>query len=634
MNRAQAPVAVRWVRVLPVALVLVVANAVWVAWSEMRTGVTETTISLPFLGIVFLLFVLAIGNAGLGCLRKGVAPLASADLRAVYALATVSGVVSGFGHLGLLTPFLASPARGGALSPFAPLLDRLPWTIGPRPGEAAEAFFAGRRSLADPAVWQGWTVPLLYWGTFLILLLATSLCLAVGVRRRWADEERLPFPALALPLALTEPGLPLLRRPATWAGFAIPAGLHSLNSLNHLIPTVPTLPINKVVDVAPLLPFPWNGVDWFPLLLHPVGIGTGYLVNADVGFSLWFFFLVRKLLNVWGVAQGWRQPGHGGWGDGSAAEFPFTGFQAWGAWLAIGVIGIAALRHVRSAHDRRAWIGFGLGFGAMCAMAWWGGAPGWLPPTFLGVYFLLMVALSRLAAETVTLSPLLVWVDPQGILVGLAGPKAFSPEALVHTGVLSWFNLDYRAAAMPHLMHSVAACSGTTPLRRLVPAILATTVVAVVAGVVSVLGMYFSEGAGTGNVNAFRVQYAASPWARVLGWLGSPDPPGGLLPAWIGVGVGAGVVTLLTVLRMRFAGFPLSPSAYALDMSWANDLFWCDLLVAWAAKTLILRYGGIGAHRKALPFFLGLALGDFVVGAAWSLFGTALGVDLYRTFPN
>ncbi len=84
----------------------------------------------------------------------------------------------------------------------------------------------------------------------------------------------------------------------------------------------------------------------------------------------------------------------------------------------------------------------------------------------------------------------------------------------------------------------------------------------------------------------------------------------------------------------HFVGFPLSPSAYVLNLTWANELFWLDLLIAWVLKASVLRYGGIKLYRTALPFFLGLILGDFVTGAFWSLVGLGLGAEIYRTFPN
>ena len=45
-------------------------------------------------------------------------------------------------------------------------------------------------------------------------------------------------------------------------------------------------------------------------------------------------------------------------------------------------------------------------------------------------------------------------------------------------------------------------------------------------------------------------------------------------------------------------------------------------------------YGGSRMYRQALPFFLGLILGDFVTGAAWSIIGTVLHVNLFRTFAR
>ncbi len=47
---------------------------------------------------------------------------------------------------------------------------------------------------------------------------------------------------------------------------------------------------------------------------------------------------------------------------------------------------------------------------------------------------------------------------------------------------------------------------------------------------------------------------------------------------------------------------------------------------------MVLRYGGMQFYRQLLPLFLGLILGDFVVGSLWSIIGTLLGLNLYRTF--
>jgi len=39
----------------------------------------------------------------------------------------------------------------------------------------------------------------------------------------------------------------------------------------------------------------------------------------------------------------------------------------------------------------------------------------------------------------------------------------------------------------------------------------------------------------------------------------------------------------------------------------------------WIAKVLLLRYGGLRAHRRAMPFFLGLAAGGLAAGGLNSI---------------
>jgi hypothetical protein len=44
------------------------------------------------------------------------------------------------------------------------------------------------------------------------------------------------------------------------------------------------------------------------------------------------------------------------------------------------------------------------------------------------------------------------------------------------------------------------------------------------------------------------------------------------------------------------------------------------ITISWVLKGVLLRYGGLRAHQRALPFFLGLIVGD----ASTSLVATAL----------
>ena len=86
-------------------------------------------------------------------------------------------------------------------------------------------------------------------------------------------------------------------------------------------------------------------------------------------------------------------------------------------------------------------------------------------------------------------------------------------------------------------------------------------------------------------------------------------------------------------MRMRFLWFPFHPAGYVLGVSSGTiDVYWFALFVCWLSKLLILRHGGVRSYRKVLPFFMGLVLGDFIVGCYWGLLSIIIGVPLYTTW--
>jgi hypothetical protein len=87
--------------------------------------------------------------------------------------------------------------------------------------------------------------------------------------------------------------------------------------------------------------------------------------------------------------------------------------------------------------------------------------------------------------------------------------------------------------------------------------------------------------------------------------------------------------SLLAYLRIAVMSFPFHPIGYAISGSWSMNLVWLPILIAWVLKVFTLRYGGLRLYRSALPFFLGLILGEMVIGCLWSLFGMATGLPYF-----
>jgi hypothetical protein len=81
--------------------------------------------------------------------------------------------------------------------------------------------------------------------------------------------------------------------------------------------------------------------------------------------------------------------------------------------------------------------------------------------------------------------------------------------------------------------------------------------------------------------------------------------------------VGAAVATTLAALRARFVGWPLHPIGYMAANSWGMHWNWGSLLVGWMLKSVLLRYGGLGLFRRAVPAFIGMVVGDMLSEGIW-----------------
>ena len=98
------------------------------------------------------------------------------------------------------------------------------------------------------------------------------------------------------------------------------------------------------------------------------------------------------------------------------------------------------------------------------------------------------------------------------------------------------------------------------------------------------------------------------------------------------VAAGFILVLLLRGMRSQFLWWPFHPAGYALAVSYAMDYFWFCFFVAWVAKSLLVRFGGMRSYNSAIPFFLGLILGDYIVGSLWALYGPLQHLQTYKIY--
>jgi hypothetical protein len=64
-------------------------------------------------------------------------------------------------------------------------------------------------------------------------------------------------------------------------------------------------------------------------------------------------------------------------------------------------------------------------------------------------------------------------------------------------------------------------------------------------------------------------------------------------------------------------------------MSW----MWFSIFIGWLVKHAILKVAGLRIYRGVRPLFLGMILGQYMVGSAWTLLSEILQQRVYGFFP-
>jgi hypothetical protein len=602
-------------------------------------------------GPVVFLFLLVIANFLLLRLARRFA-LSQAELLILYGMLAMGTCAGGYGFVQILINQMASPfyfANGS--NGFADRLHpHIPAFLAPRDATVLNGFFRGNSSLYRPEHLLGWVGPVLFWSAFIASLFATLLCLAALFRKQWVDDERLTFPLVLLPVEMTEQsaGQAFWKNRWMWAGFVLAGILESVNFLNFLYPAVPSLAIKPGMGQNEIGAWftsrPLNAMGRLTLSFYPFAIGIGYLLALDVSFSCWFLYLAAKTVMVLCAALGLSDGATGS----PAARMPYIREQGLGAFVGIALFSAWMARHVlqkawnfqRLPEDatellplRWAMVGVLVGGSVQCLFLVAIGLSLFQAALFALVFACLSVTLARIVSEVGAGWAWAPFWSPNAFVGEAIGIDHLTNRQIVGLfGYLSWTS-DMRDNPLPQSSQVLKAASQTgVTARAFLAPLLFATVVGILAAFWAHLDIYYTYGAATAKVRPALASSASGPARQAITYMITPT-----LQDWPGLGgagFGAIAVVGLSVLRQRFTGFLIHPLGYALAMTNTMEYMWCPFLIAWGAKTITLRYGGIPAYRAALPFFLGLILGDYVVPTLWGIFGMITDTQMYMAFPH
>jgi len=95
---------------------------------------------------------------------------------------------------------------------------------------------------------------------------------------------------------------------------------------------------------------------------------------------------------------------------------------------------------------------------------------------------------------------------------------------------------------------------------------------------------------------------------------------------------GAGLTAVLSVLRLRYAAWPLHPIGFLLVYSYPMQMIWFSVLAGWVVRVLLIRIGGATAFQRFKFIFMGLIVGEATAAAFWlgvSVLCAAVGADYH-----
>ena len=600
-------------------------------------GASYPTAMSIFFHVVAFLFVLVLLQR---CLPRWWKPFAltTPELSVIYAAVSIGTAVAGVDMLQVLVPITAYPIW------FATpenewqelFLDYLPnwWTVDDR--GILHGFYRGGDQFHQKKYIVAWLPIVVAWISFLTAMIFVTSGLSAILRRQWVEHERLTYPITQLPLSLLDPKTQLLKSYPFWFGFLVTASITFYNGLAYLFPNIPMLIWSLNLRFTD---YPWNAIGSVPLRIFPFVVSMAFLIPHELSFSCWFFFWLMKGLRVLGVTLDWR----------NLPEFPYSRHQSFGAYMGIFAFALfAGRRHFKRAlvdayrsigrksddpiSMRIAFIYVILGGIYLIGFATYAGMSVWAATSFFVLYFMLSVGISRIRAELGAPVHDFHHMGPHKLVVLTTGTRLVGNQNLTLLAIFSWFNRAHRCHPMPIQLESLKLAQAQKfHTRRIFFALIIGSIIGAITVWWKLLHAFYQDGGSQGIASYAVSAFGREPYTLLENWLTFPTPPD--LPALIAVAVGFFLTSIMLIFRAKLIWWQFHPLGYTLADDYAMNWIWSSILCGWALKFLVLKLGGIRIYRVTLPFFIGLILGEFVLGSFWSVVSLITNQPMYA-FKN
>ncbi|WP_022666044.1 DUF6785 family protein [Desulfospira joergensenii] len=611
----------------------------------------------------YVLFWLTLITALSGKFFKAEKLLTGTELIFTWGLMVlVSGIAyTGFARtffINLTAPFYFSSVENQWAQVFEPLLPR---DLFPRSPAAIELLYNGITGgrdmgwleLAAKVPWHAWILPFLSWGFFICIAYFLILCLIHMVSRQAMENERMNFPLLILPRMIqkavdNQSVSGFFTNPYLILGMSLPVCLHLLNGLHFYFPSFPQ--INTLVLAGPYFPRQgiFAGFVKLKLYFYPAFIGFAFLASKQVSFSFWFFFILGAFLTGILSIAGLSFPASElGTTFGPTLALPeetqmigaFIVFALFLAWLARFHFKEMVKNafdfnpqnpHPEQVGDKIAFWGTAFGFTALTVWFLFHGV-GLAQSVLLIFFFILftMVATRVVCQGGVTYFTLNV--APLDAINTIFGLRIFSGLGMVLAGVSQKVMfVDLRESVAPSILHLLRITRRVRGQGAVACSIFLVMGICLMVSAMAMILLCYKYGIRELQLD-WATRTTVSMYNNIFPLIEHGVEQGNSIRIF--TVAGALVMAVLVICYHRFYWWPLHPIGYLMVYSSAMRILWVSFFLGWLFNTLCMRYGGISFFRRMRLFFVGLIMGDFLMGGTWAMIGMFTETG-YQVLPN
>ncbi len=582
---------------------------------------------------------------GINAILKLVAPkraLSRTEMLTIFFMVWLVGNLPTTGWAGYLLGNISAPVHlaspenrvGDVIAPLLPdwlFMQKSPVVIG-------QLYGGLEPNTAIP--WQPWIRPLFWWTAACLSVVMAGFFCSVLFFKQWHEKERLTFPMATFPTEMLreEPGyrLPVVfHAPLFWVGFGISTFVLCWNIAGYFVHTLPHIPIYDLAGQM-AINIGYHYPRYF-LRMQPLIMGLAYLCPLDLLFSFWFYnvlnIIKEGLMNQTGITVGLQGQ--------QATPAEILSFEshgalvflvAWSLWVSRKHLKNTlecAMMSNRAADDgtpvtyRTAWLGLAA---SVIFLAGWCLAAGmelWATIVQLILMFIALFGVAKYAAATgfTFLSPGStggLGADKGGnVWMQMGGTANMSPGTLTTIWMINrngFAGMPIRLTATMSVPHYFRMLGNHLKRHPMVWAIIP---IAYITGCITTATDSLYRSYMDGGMNG---PLYLGDWNHLVRLV--PYVEGSTILYFdiekLGVWLwGFAIAGFLTYIRTRFSWWPFNPVAIAFP----TRRYGFSLLVVWATKALIMRFGGVALYRKSLPFWYGLMIG-YLLGV-----GISTGVD-------